>query len=36
MPSIEDGELGIWHDTGTGQYLIVLRKGSKTHRVELR
>ncbi|MFO7991501.1 MAG: hypothetical protein R6U61_04300 [Thermoplasmata archaeon] len=36
LPSMEDGEWGIWHDTGTGQYWIVLRKGAETHRVELK
>ena len=25
-----------WHDTDNGKYWVVLRKGSETHRVELK
>ena len=36
LPSMEDGEWGIWHDTGGGQYWIVFRERSEMHRVELK
>ena len=36
IPSMDEGEWGIWHDTKNGQYWLVFREDSVSHRVELK
>jgi len=36
IPNMNEGEWGMWHDTKNGQYWLVFRKDSVSHRVELK
>jgi len=36
IPSMDDGEWAMWHDTDNEKYWLVFRKDSVSHRVELK